>query len=98
MQECEGKPNISYVTVFERPGLQEFLEQISEFAELVLFTAALEGFHVISLFPDLCLIALFYCMIYAFAYQAGYARPLVDKIDAGNRFSKRLYRPSTVST
>ncbi|RVW84962.1 hypothetical protein CK203_039505 [Vitis vinifera] len=69
-KECEGKPNISYVTVFERPGLQEFLEQISEFAELVLFTAALEG----------------------------YARPLVDKIDAGNRFSKRLYRPSTVST
>jgi hypothetical protein len=29
--------------VFERPGLQEFLEQISEFADLVLFTAGLEG-------------------------------------------------------
>ncbi|XVE69428.1 hypothetical protein DITRI_Ditri09bG0151600 [Diplodiscus trichospermus] len=69
-KECEGKPKISYVTVFERPGLQEFLNQLSEFAELVLFTAGLEG----------------------------YARPLVDRIDAENRFSLRLYRPSTIST
>lgn len=28
----------------------------------------------------------------------GYARPLVDRIDAENRFSLRLYRPSTIST
>ncbi|XVF24138.1 hypothetical protein REPUB_Repub13aG0101500 [Reevesia pubescens] len=69
-KECEGKPKINYVTVFERPGLQEFLNQLSEFAELVLFTAGLEG----------------------------YARPLVDRIDAENRFSLRLYRPSTIST
>ncbi|XP_024020606.1 carboxy-terminal domain RNA polymerase II polypeptide A small phosphatase 1 [Morus notabilis] len=69
-KECDGKPKISYVTVFERPGLQEFLKQIGEFAVLVLFTAGLEG----------------------------YARPLVDRIDAENRFSLRLYRPSTVST
>ncbi|MBA0572889.1 hypothetical protein Golob_000193, partial [Gossypium lobatum] len=68
-KECEGKPKINYVTVFERPGLQDFLNQLSEFAELVLFTAGLEG----------------------------YARPLVDRIDAENRFSLRLYRPSTVS-
>lgn len=69
-KECEGKPKISYVTVFERPGLDEFLKQLSEFAELVLFTAGLEG----------------------------YARPLVDRIDTENRFSLRLYRPSTSST
>ncbi|XP_021769191.1 CTD nuclear envelope phosphatase 1 homolog [Chenopodium quinoa] len=69
-KEFEGKPKISYVTVFERPGLNEFLEQLSEFADLILFTAGLEG----------------------------YARPLVDRIDAGNRFSRRLYRPSTIST
>ncbi|XP_059463114.1 uncharacterized protein LOC132191972 [Corylus avellana] len=69
-KDSEGKEKINYVTVFERPGLQEFLEQISEFADLVLFTAGLEG----------------------------YARPLVDKIDAENRFFLRLYRPSTVST
>ncbi|GMN40306.1 hypothetical protein TIFTF001_009539 [Ficus carica] len=69
-KECDGKPKISYVTVFERPGLKEFLKQIGEFAVLVLFTAGLEG----------------------------YARPLVDRIDADNRFSLRLYRPSTVST
>ncbi|KAE8706479.1 Haloacid dehalogenase-like hydrolase (HAD) superfamily protein isoform 2 [Hibiscus syriacus] len=69
-KECEGKPEVTYVTVFERPGLQDFLNQLSEFAELVLFTAGLEG----------------------------YARPLVDRIDAENRFSLRLYRPSTIST
>lgn len=69
-KECEGKPKINYVTVFERPGLDEFLKQLSEFAELVLFTAGLEG----------------------------YARPLVDRIDTENRFSLRLYRPSTSST
>ncbi|TYJ16577.1 hypothetical protein E1A91_A10G264300v1 [Gossypium mustelinum] len=69
-KEFEGKPKISYVTVFERPGLQEFLNQLSEFAQLVLFTAGLEG----------------------------YARPLVDRIDAENRFSHRLYRPSTICT
>ncbi|XP_059301307.1 uncharacterized protein LOC132053338 [Lycium ferocissimum] len=69
-KECEGKPKINYVTVFERPGLHEFLKELSEFADLVLFTAGLEG----------------------------YARPLVDKIDPGNRFSLRLYRPSTIST
>lgn len=69
-KESEGKPKISYVTVFERPGLHEFLRLTSEFAELVLFTAGLEG----------------------------YARPLVDKIDVENRFSLRLYRPSTVRT
>lgn len=69
-KENEGKPKINYVTVFERPGLHEFLKQLSEFADLVLFTAGLEG----------------------------YARPLVDKIDAGNLFKLRLYRPSTIST
>ncbi|CAA2985717.1 CTD nuclear envelope phosphatase 1 homolog [Olea europaea subsp. europaea] len=69
-KEFEGKPKINYVTVFERPGLKDFLEQLSEFADLVLFTAGLEG----------------------------YARPLVDRIDAENRFSHRLYRPSTIST
>nr|XP_016512587.1 PREDICTED: CTD nuclear envelope phosphatase 1 homolog isoform X1 [Nicotiana tabacum] len=69
-KECDSKPKINYVTVFERPGLHDFLKELSEFADLVLFTAGLEG----------------------------YARPLVDKIDLGNRFSMRLYRPSTTST
>ncbi|OWM69953.1 CTD nuclear envelope phosphatase 1 [Punica granatum] len=43
-KECEGKPKINYVTVFERPGLRVFLKQLSEFADLVLFTAGLEGY------------------------------------------------------
>ncbi|OAY38405.1 CTD nuclear envelope phosphatase 1 homolog [Manihot esculenta] len=43
-KECEGKPKINYVTVFERPGLAEFLKQLSKFADLVLFTAGLEGY------------------------------------------------------
>ncbi|CAK8566478.1 unnamed protein product [Lathyrus sativus] len=69
-KEVDGKPKINHVTVFERPGLKEFLKQLSEFADLVLFTAGLEG----------------------------YAKPLVDRIDTENRFSRRLYRPSTVNT
>uniref|UniRef100_A0A2N9GM09 FCP1 homology domain-containing protein n=1 Tax=Fagus sylvatica TaxID=28930 RepID=A0A2N9GM09_FAGSY len=69
-KESEGKPKVNYVTVFERPGLHEFLKELSEFADLVLFTAGLEG----------------------------YARPLVDRIDNENRFSHRLYRPSTTTT
>ncbi|PWA52400.1 HAD-like domain-containing protein [Artemisia annua] len=28
----------------------------------------------------------------------GYAKPLIDRIDVENRFSHRLYRPSTSST
>ncbi|CAM8892187.1 unnamed protein product [Rhodiola kirilowii] len=43
-KESDGKPKLSYVTVFERPGLHEFLKQLSQFAELVLFTAGLEGY------------------------------------------------------
>lgn len=43
LKDSEGKEKINYVTVFERPGLQEFLEQISEFGDLILFTAGLEG-------------------------------------------------------
>ncbi|KAF3522647.1 hypothetical protein F2Q69_00049141 [Brassica cretica] len=43
-KEVNGKPKINYVTVFERPGLHDFLEQLSHFADLVLFTAGLEGY------------------------------------------------------
>ncbi|XP_022891579.1 CTD small phosphatase-like protein [Olea europaea var. sylvestris] len=43
-KDVEGKPKINYVTVFERPGLKEFLKLLSEFADLVLFTAGLEGY------------------------------------------------------
>ncbi|CAN1174781.1 Carboxy-terminal domain RNA polymerase II polypeptide A small phosphatase 1 [Linum perenne] len=69
-KDAAGKPKINYVTVFERPGLHEFLKQLNEFADLVLFTAGLEG----------------------------YAKPLVDIMDAENLFKLRLYRPSTIST
>ena len=34
---------MNHVTVFERPGLHEFLQKTSEFADLILFTAGLEG-------------------------------------------------------
>ncbi|CAN1134398.1 Carboxy-terminal domain RNA polymerase II polypeptide A small phosphatase 1 [Linum perenne] len=43
-KEIEGKKKINHVTVFERPGLEEFLTQLAEFANLVLFTAGLEGY------------------------------------------------------
>ncbi|KAI5019073.1 hypothetical protein ZWY2020_043961 [Hordeum vulgare] len=48
----------------------KFLQKTSEFADLILFTAGLEG----------------------------YAKPLIDRIDAHNRFYRRFYRPSTVTT
>ncbi|KAJ3669137.1 hypothetical protein LUZ60_011087 [Juncus effusus] len=43
-KEAEGKQKVNHVTVFERPGLHEFLKQTSEFADLILFTAGLEGY------------------------------------------------------
>lgn len=43
-KDSEGKSRINHVTVYERPGLQEFLRRVSEFAELILFTAGLEGY------------------------------------------------------
>ncbi|KAG2723905.1 hypothetical protein I3760_02G192800 [Carya illinoinensis] len=43
-KECEGKPKVTHVTVFERPGLQEFLKEVGQFADLVLFTAGLEDY------------------------------------------------------
>ncbi|XP_035817645.1 uncharacterized protein [Zea mays] len=42
-KDTEGRQRINRVTVFERPGLHEFLQRTSEFADLVLFTAGLEG-------------------------------------------------------
>lgn len=52
LKESDGKPKISYVTVFERPGLHEFLKRICEFADLVLFTAGLEGLLVYWLYKS----------------------------------------------
>lgn len=43
-KECNGEPKINYVTVFERPGLHEFLEKLSQFAHLIVFTAGLEDY------------------------------------------------------
>lgn len=96
LKECDGKPKVNYVTVFERPGLQEFLKQVHGFADLVLFTAGLEGLLMTMqfLFP-------FSSPFVGYLYLrliTGYARPLVDRIDVENRFSFRLYRPSTTST
>lgn len=50
-KEFEGKPKINYVTVFERPGLREFLKQVSIFADLILFTAGLEGLSLMIIVP-----------------------------------------------
>ncbi|KAH7372816.1 hypothetical protein KP509_17G022800 [Ceratopteris richardii] len=43
-KDNDGKSRVNHVTVYERPGLQEFLRRVSEFAEVVLFTAGLEGY------------------------------------------------------
>ncbi|KAH0457800.1 hypothetical protein IEQ34_013115 [Dendrobium chrysotoxum] len=99
-KDAEGREKINHVIVFERPGLEDFLEQTSKFADLVLFTAGLEGliFCHSSLFRKLLyLISITSCFLNLMVVL-GYARPLVDVIDVKNRFSLRLYRPSTVST
>ncbi|KAK6929478.1 FCP1 homology domain [Dillenia turbinata] len=41
-EKVNVKENLKSVMIFERPGLQEFLKQISKFADLVLFAARLE--------------------------------------------------------
>ncbi|KAG6535312.1 nuclear envelope morphology protein 1-like [Zingiber officinale] len=43
-KDADGRPKVNHVTVFERPGLHEFLKHCSEFADLILFTAGLEGY------------------------------------------------------
>jgi len=52
------------VTVFERPGLKEFLKQIGEFADLILFTAGLEGRCCSVSFIDLPVILFIFSLIY----------------------------------
>ncbi|KAJ4795946.1 CTD small phosphatase-like protein [Rhynchospora pubera] len=43
-KEVDGKEKVNHVTIFEQLGLHEFLQQTSEFADLMLFTAGLEGY------------------------------------------------------
>jgi hypothetical protein len=64
LKDVEGKPRINYVTVFERPGLKEFLKQIGEFADLILFTAGLEGRCCSVSFIDLPVILFIFPLIY----------------------------------
>ena len=51
LQDAEGRQRVNRVTVFERPGLHEFLQRNSEFADLALFTAGLEGL----IFSTICI-------------------------------------------
>ena len=44
VQDCDGAVRTAHVTVFLRPGLSEFLDRVSQFSELVLFTAGQEGY------------------------------------------------------
>ncbi|KAM0994317.1 hypothetical protein ACFX2I_009854 [Malus domestica] len=50
-KESDGKPKINYVTVFERPGLGEFLKRVSEFADLALFRFLLQPLNGIPCVP-----------------------------------------------
>ena len=102
VKDVEGKQKVNHVTVFERPGLHEFLQKTSEFADLILFTAGLEGMLAavfLHLSGHTSPISLTSRPHHACPnFSSGYARPLVDRIDAHNRFKLRLYRPSTVTT
>lgn len=99
LKEIEGKPKVNYVMVFEHPWLHEFLKQLSEFADLVLFTAGLEGLHLlVTLHLSQVSVVLHHSYIYWIVIPVGYARPLVNRINAINYFSHRLYWPSIIST
>jgi carboxy-terminal domain RNA polymerase II polypeptide A small phosphatase len=43
IKDAEGRQRVNRITVFEHPGLHDFLQRTSEFADLVLFTAGLGG-------------------------------------------------------
>lgn len=96
MKEADGRLKVNHVTVFERPGLHDFLEQLSEFADLVLFTAGLEGVDIFTVHSFDFIFSV--VLIHVFQKNSGYASPLVDKIDVENRFCLRLYRPATTTT
>lgn len=69
LKEPDGKPKVNHVTVFERPGLREFLKQVYEFADLVLFTAGVEGlllsqFHNLFLFNFFISFAIFFYLLW----------------------------------
>lgn len=65
---------------------------------LALKVLNITSFKTFVLILTLLYIYLFYFIFFLLVHFAGYARPLVDKIDRENLFSLRLYRPSTVST
>ena len=65
MKDADGRQKVNHVTVFERPGLQEFLKHSSEFADLVLFTAGLEGCSYLPIIYFLVL-ALIYILLMLF--------------------------------
>jgi uncharacterized membrane protein YesL len=46
--KCRGKLKINFVIIFVHLGLDQFLKQLREFAELVLFTAGLKGLIITS--------------------------------------------------
>lgn len=81
LKDCEGKTMISYVTVFERPGLQEFLKQIGEFADLVLFTAGLEGRCNAIGFVVIVFILL--CCFYFYLLSLGTLQVMLDHLLIG---------------
>lgn len=76
MKERDGKTKINHVTVFERPGLREFLKQVSSFADLVLFTAGLEGLSLANGFKHILLDSFFFALpqILKVVYSLGFCR------------------------
>ncbi|CAI5534715.1 unnamed protein product [Closterium sp. Naga37s-1] len=109
-QDASGEPERARVTVFERPGLREFLRRASRLGELVLFTAGLEG--ALGGVPEKVRVTVFERpglreflrrasrlgeLVLFTAGLEGYARPLVDRIDPDGLISARLYRPATVT-
>ncbi|KAF5794975.1 putative HAD-like superfamily protein [Helianthus annuus] len=85
-KEFEGKAKVNYVN-----GILNVLDWMNSLPNSVnlLILCYLPLALKKTLVDSVCLSLLRHCR---------YAKPLVDRIDAENRFGRRLYRPSTSST
>lgn len=100
MKDYDGKPKINYVTVFERPGLHEFLKQLHDFADIVLFTAGLEGLMYFNSFI-ICLMICFPLLFFSFLFVCLTMQVMLDHLlikcddEVGQYFHCGSHPPTT---
>lgn len=91
-KQSEGKPRSDCVSVSRQPGLREFLNQLSKFADSMLFTAGLEvQCLTLQIFlPSILLVNVYSIVGMTICLQffsSGCARPVVHQSDLGDLLS-----------